>query len=1588
MLPLTLFSIASGPGFFTSAVSRSALNQSQVTLTSLFNAVPLSSTVLQASLGPISATSLTSASLAPAAHVDALLVTQTPIRSDSPFANAIFRVHDSAFNVACQGSVIQATLTPSFSGSIVTGSCIPASSTGLCTVTFTIPATWFSMGVNGTAAVAYALVGVLGSTSLGSVTIVADPVVPSVVGAIMHLPLHDLYVGSSFTATVFAYTGAFSVNTFRMVISTVVGQVNITDVTFNGVVWGASVLVVSSNEVVITASPANPTTRPVSALAPEQIFQVQMTVLSSANVDVPAVVTCSVIDLFDAKGNAAYSATPTSATFYDRYGSNSMSGRVFVANNGVIGILPFAAQSEFVNTAVLSGQNLQAAITVLGIQADTTQITVSSGLTCASSNSSVIQVGATCNNVFLNGTETAGAPSSNVVVYYGTLNAKIAFRIWYPDAPLSWSVSDALLSPIGGYMNATTGCSQIFQSGTINAQATFRINSTAQFSADVTALIQGRLQSNNTSVAFIVPGSPVVSGVGVGTALITVSGARSAVFGGVVVAVNAQAVYPTVLIVTPVQSITISNVPAQASAHGSFTAAASISQALTLVSQTAYVYATAVLSDGMQMALSTATGLVLASLDNTVVQVSGQNIVPINSGYGVFVDAQWQGGVCNNVTLIEGHGIVNITLPTPIGAEIVVSASRITAASDSAVLLSIPTQSTLTVNLVFADGHRQDVTNDSHTVYNDVVLNPNNIVRLMRFANNLPYIVATGAAGSGSVFVNFTNFNVSASVAFQVVLVAAGSIASSPMPMFSGSDAINDVNMDLIGQTGVYQQLYIRFTLTLTDGTMQRVDASSSSSYQTRLTGTTTPATSTVSFGSGTSKNVMTRLAVGSPGRVDVVGTFNNVIVSNALTITVTTTKLVIIGIDSLSFPTTLEGVVGATSQPTFGITLSDSSQWTSSSLFTGTSISLSNLVAYSTSNPLAASVNATTGVVTLLGNDNVLNALTVTSLDSGGFKVTALFAPNLDPTVGDVDIGLASGLALVPAVLGQTFSASVRINVGGYVLRSAQVKIVFDASKLSAISVVQGSQWPGGPFAANLDTAGVASFGGASNSVSGLFEVAVVTFQVIGVGTGAIGGTVVTLADDNGDPIPSTGTIGAFVAGHVAIVLTATRRRSLTNPSQEAMAVQPAERVRRSGEVACANKPCAVCSAGRQTGDTNGDCLFDVRDVSYSLKFLNFLAWNPFNSSISVNAAQLSNLDADKNGVINTQDVDYLLKVNFGLYNFFSNISVQPVSLTGGSCVLSVTMNVFGGGADAGDHPADPATTFVYVDIESTNSILTSELASSVVETGTKTGVSKGTGYNGSLLRAQALGNGVYGVVIASAIVLENIGLSLLLGTTDIEGYGSNARTTPLLTGSPAQPFEYNHAASFSLVVSANTTVSIDSTGYSPLMHFNNTVSSLQCNVAHPCNATTYQTAAATITSLPVCNTTRVCQFNEYESMPPTPTSDRVCLTIQSCNSTKQYETAEPTSTSDRVCENLTVCFDHMQYVLWNATYGGSALNLSVPALQYQAMPPTATSDRNCTNLTACVIGQYVSVPASPTSDQICACLSRMCLIFSFDCF
>ena len=184
-------------------------------------------------------------------------------------------------------------------------------------------------------------------------------------------------------------------------------------------------------------------------------------------------------------------------------------------------------------------------------------------------------------------------------------------------------------------------------------------------------------------------------------------------------------------------------------------------------------------------------------------------------------------------------------------------------------------------------------------------------------------------------------------------------------------------------------------------------------------------------------------------------------------------------------------------------------------------------------------------------------------------------------------------------------------------------------------------------------DPPGQIVFGGTPTPITGTSAaIASLVFLVLPAAAGAVvqfTGTVNTLATSGGVAI-GLATPRKFIAGNVSLLVKTSRRKQVDDATASSGALGGATGTPRERRgTACGSPPCSTCASPRETGDTNGDCIFDINDVTAHQAFM--LGY-VFNTSVIYNylPAQVMALDADKNGVYSNLDSLFLLRVNFRL--------------------------------------------------------------------------------------------------------------------------------------------------------------------------------------------------------------------------------------------------------------------------------------------------------------------------------------------------
>jgi len=279
-----------------------------------------------------------------------------------------------------------------------------------------------------------------------------------------------------------------------------------------------------------------------------------------------------------------------------------------------------------------------------------------------------------------------------------------------------------------------------------------------------------------------------------------------------------------------------------------------------------------------------------------------------------------------------------------------------------------------------------------------------------------------------------------------------------------------------------------------------------------------------------------------------------------------------------------------------------------------------------------------------------------------------------------------------------------VYVNVGSTTLRSVKLEVVYDPTVLSVVSTRAGADWPGGLYYDTInDPPGTVFVGGACDPVSGSnVQISVITFQVAAQASSSVqslGGFVTTLADQNGASFGGQAN-RAFVAGAIQIQISSAGRRSAESVQQVPKLVQ---RAQRGAPTACDSPPCASCASARQTGDTNWDCVFDLRDVTFLREYLVNVA------GTTLLPGQSASFDVDGNGEIDPDDADYLGHASFDLYRFVLGVNIVTTSPTT-SCALTISASL----ANMDGSSSTSANTEVYFVLTASSSSFLNQISTS----------------------------------------------------------------------------------------------------------------------------------------------------------------------------------------------------------------------------------------------------------------------------------
>lgn len=597
--------------------------------------------------------------------------------------------------------------------------------------------------------------------------------------------------------------------------------------------------------------------------------------------------------------------------------------------------------------------------------------------------------------------------------------------------------------------------------------------------------------------------------------------------------------------------------------------------------------------------------------------------------------------------------------------------------------------------------------------------------------------------GDSLLSIYFSHADLRANITIPVITTTSISTALRPFPTYAGSgnfpmQRLHRYRNDQSNET-TWQHAVVKVSALLSDGSSRDVSTASGVSYVTREVGAETEDNSVVDI---SSKRIVS-VAVSADDlqsqnySVDVVGTYKDYEIEAAtLTVTYNTTEVTELNGIRLSgnLQRGLMGIANETDEQIMvQATFSDGTKHPQVISASGVHL-LPNAILFKSLNTDVLVVD-NDGVALLVSNGDAPTTVVVTYADETSVEDRSLAVScDLLPDVGDVDLGeMRKSAPISPKAKNKPFTVDVRINTGGITLGSFEFEIKYNPNQLQAAETIgTGSDWPGGTFVAVVDPPGVIKLGGAPDTEDGSVKgsnqhIATITFTGLVDALVEIEGKVTTFAknDLKGSAIGGA-TPRAFISGAVTVAIGDVDRRqrrssrsqngyrnyssqglyyrptdiSLAAPSsQPAMA---ASRSRREAEV-CDDPPCkdSECAAPRHTGDANGDCVFDIRDVGF-LQIYKVEATYNFQRDVGIVLkaglldAQVKMMDADLDGEITIADARYLARVNFNLLRFISEIVVRPVQDEASYGLVSINVSTYSKGNTA--EPGD--STVMYIDL------------------------------------------------------------------------------------------------------------------------------------------------------------------------------------------------------------------------------------------------------------------------------------------------
>ena len=1363
----------------------------------------------------------------PALYVKATRVSDWP---DDQVVRIAVQVFDRNFNVKTAPTQVYFKLVNLATSSEVNISCVPSADTGICVGGLSIPQEWLNITVStNNASLQY---GLLPSNMIEIKTITLTAKRKPEVGGnfVIMAPLYLLNVGDVFSLQVFAQYPKLV--KYYTLIFTLSSGLKIKHVDAPPL-WSVQTIFNGASEFVVFGVRRSFENEEIPG-STTLYFTINVEITDKATVASPEYMECVVSQASDQEGNQLLNA-PVNAVFEDRFGRHEQA-RFVVVQDAVKTLFTVPDYSVIINTALLNGKRVDVPVVVRGVTMSGRVVNVTD-VTCRSLDVAVLKVAGDCSSVFVNGSETHGSTRAIIKVSHRNLMVNTSFVVWIPRIPFSLSVTPTKLKRVRDWYDPNDSCKSRYQHARVTGMANFSNGQESYSSVDVTQHVKDSLKSSNTSIAEIIGLSILGKAVGRTTVEAYIPTLGRTVAEVVIEVINEDTrVY---ILDTILATRVFVALPKWLKNSMEHSVNVNIDEEMSIPDDEGSVVLSAQYSDGVVNTFDNLQGFSVNSTNSSALTVQGARVSAVNNKSGNLLQVIMHSGHCAEQPIIRYFVNVDVNFKEPVAVLVSSTSRQITPCGDPAEAIGVPLSIEITVILVYnVSGREQrvDVSRDRRTIYN--LETGSNLANFTERASTVLISASGSGFGQVAMSITFTHVKASSLVAVDVVGAQELRFYASLYPAYNSSVNVNVTHLNPIGNSGVHQKARLNLIFVLSNGTESDVTRHAGARYEITSAQPSELAQKSFIEASSDGYHVVSVQWRSGRGQVSISASFMGVS-SHVLTLHVEPTPLTVTSVEFAMRPNlTLSGLKDtATLQLSVNLEFNDSSKL--AGLFTSENTTLYGLVAFSTRDTTKVSVNETSGLVTLKGNSPQEVRVTATAVQSPSQTATFAFACNLDPDVGDVDIGDVSGVPLKPALVGETFIAAVRINSGNVALGSFDVEIVYDSEFLEVLSVSEGADMVGLFIADISGQTGKVRIAGALSVDSQKYHIrhiADVKFRVTSSGTAHVRGTVLMVAANDlvgsviGLPVPRS-----TVAGDIEIgtdnSLGRLRRSLIPEPNRH---VQPSsnDRVKRS-VVACPSPPCSKCPNGRVPGDTDGNCVFDIRDVKFTLAYMteqqfNFSRAKGQQIQNSITQQQLQALDANGDGSVTLNDVNLLLRAHLKVVPLFPKLSVVPIEDPKSHCLLTISVSA----SELGVATSDANRTKIFFDVSHSEQNFSDSLLDSVFTTGSLDITDKASEIPGGIIRAEYnSADRTFVTSLNTSLLYSNVGLSLIQVAFSNDGSVDFTKTL-MVNGLFTRPPLYQGVLNATLDLGFGKRYSVQRlNGYNPYTFFNNSLASTNCS-------------------------------------------------------------------------------------------------------------------------------------------------------------